>query len=87
MIDYKKLKIMGYLKKDYRKILIEYEDIEEVIEFEKYQSEGVLNTLDSYFKEFYRTGNKTILKGLEKAIQINKNTFYRMKLPDRISYF
>lgn len=86
MINYKELKIVGYLKKDYREILIKYEDIEEIIEFEKYQSEGVLKTLDSYLKEFYKTGNKSILKSIFKAVQINKDTFYRIKLPDRLSF-
>lgn len=81
MIDYKELKIIGYLKKDIRCIYIKYKDVEEVIEFERYQSEGVLNQIDSLLKEFYRTGDKKILESISRNVNITINTFYRMSLP------
>ena len=62
MVNLKKLKVIGYMKKDRRQVVIQYEDITKVIEFEKYQSEGVLNQIDSSLKEFYRTGSKKILE-------------------------
>ena len=66
MIDYKELRIMGYMKKDIRKIYIKYKNIEEVIEFEKYQSEELLKQIDSSLKEFYRTGSKKILERISR---------------------
>ena len=81
MVNYKELKIIGYLKKDTRYILIQYEEVEEVIEFEKYQSKGVLNQIDSLLKEFYRTGDKKILESISRNVNISINTFYRMSLP------
>ena len=81
MIDYKELRIMGYMKKDIRKIYIKYKNIEEVIEFEKYQSKGVLNQIDSLLKEFYKTGNKKILEAISRCVNVTINTFYRKSLP------
>ena len=62
MINLKKLKVIGYMKKDKRQIVIQYEDMVEVIRFEKYQAEEVLKQIDSSLREFYRTGSKKILE-------------------------
>ena len=81
MINLKKLTVIGYMKKDRRQIMIQYDDITEVIDFERYQSEGVLNQIDSLLKEFYRTESKKILERIPRNVNITINTFYKRELP------